>query len=700
MSDLLKNLIACSSFFLIGQTLALEFDVSTDRIIEANENSNEWLTHGRTYSEQRHSSLNQINSENIKNLNIEWFYDLDSSRGHEATPLVIDGIMFTTGAWSVVYANDAVTGELKWKYDPRVPRDKANYLCCDAVNRGVAAWEGKLYIGTLDGRLIALDAENGTVIWETMTVDDFTVYSITGAPRIIKGKVIIGNGGAEYGVRGYVSAYDVNSGEMIWRFYTVPGNPEDGFENDAMKMAAETWKGSEWWKYGGGGTVWDSMAYDPELDLLYIGTGNGSPWNYKIRSPEGGDNLFVSSIVALKPDSGEYVWHYQTTPGDNWDYTATQHIILADITIDGETRKVLMQAPKNGFFYVIDRTNGEFLSAENYVKVTWASGVDSETGRPLKTDLGDYETSFKLVFPGALGGHNWMPMSYSPETGLVYIPAQELYMPFVKDNNYKYDETGWNLGVDMTAIAPPKNLLQLSLLVRSVRGRLSAWDPVAQKEVWKQYLTLPWNGGILSTSGNLVFQGTSDGELVAYDAKTGERKWSKDLQTGIVAAPITYNINGKQYVTVVAGYGGVFAIQAGLPPKYSGGPINARIVTFSLDGDIQLPERPTNINMPKPPPPIEDQASIARGEDLFHWECHMCHGAGAMGGGVIADLRYMTEETHEKFMEITLGGLYTEKGMVGFARRLSEQDAEDIHAYLIQRANETYLLETINSALK
>jgi mono/diheme cytochrome c family protein len=273
-------------------------------------------------------------------------------------------------------------------------------------------------------------------------------------------------------------------------------------------------------------------------------------------------------------------------------------------------------------------------------------------------------------------------------------------MPFVKDDNYKYDETGWNIGVDMTAIAPPKNLLQLSLLVKSVRGRLSAWDPVAQKEVWKQYLTLPWNGGILSTSGNLVFQGTSDGELVAYDAKTGERKWSKDLQTGIVAAPITYNINGKQYVTVVAGYGGVFAIQAGLPPKYSGGPINARIVTFSLDGDIQLPERPANINMPKPPPPIEDQASIARGEDLFHWECHMCHGAGAMGGGVIADLRYMSKDTHEKFKAITLGGLYTEKGMVGFARRLSEQDAEDIHAYLIQRANETYFLETLNSALK
>ena len=700
MRFLRKIVLTFTLIVFTNQVWSEDFNVDADQIINADKNSDQWLSHGRTYNEQRHSTLDQINSENIKNLGIEWFHDLDSSRGHEATPLVIDGVMFSTGAWSVVYANDAVTGELKWKYDPEVPREKAYYLCCDAVNRGVAAWEGKLYLGTLDGRLIALDAKNGTVIWETMTVDNIKAYSITGAPRIIKDKVIIGNGGADFGVRGYVSAYDVNSGEMIWRFFTVPGNPEDGFENDAMKMAAETWKGSEWWKAGGGGTVWDSMAYDPDLDLLYIGTGNGSPWNYKTRSPGGGDNLFVSSIVALKPDTGEYVWHYQTTPGDNWDYTATQHIILADITIDGDLRKVLMQAPKNGFFYVIDRTNGEFLSAENYVKVTWASKVDPETGRPEKIDLGDYETSLKLVFPGALGGHNWMPMSYNPETGLVYIPAQELYMPFAKDNNYEYDEGGWNTAGDITVLAPPKNLLQLSLLARSVRGRLSAWDPVQQKEVWKQYLTLPWNGGVLSTSGNLVFQGTSDGDLVAYDAQTGEKKWSKDLQTGIVAAPITYSIDGKQYVTVVAGYGGVFALQAGLPPKNSGGPINARIVTFSLDGKTELPQRAASINMPNPPSPIEDQASIARGEDLYHLECHMCHGAGAMGGGVIADLRFMTEETHEKFIEITLGGLYTEKGMVGFARRLSEQDAEDIHAYLIQRANETYLLETINSALK
>ncbi|MDC0587100.1 PQQ-dependent dehydrogenase, methanol/ethanol family, partial [Gammaproteobacteria bacterium] len=676
------------------------FDINTKKIVGAKSNQEEWITHGRTYSEERFSGLKQINEKNVSNLGIEWFHDLDSSRGHEATPLVVNGVMFSTGAWSVVFANDASTGELIWKYDPQVPREKAYYLCCDAVNRGVAIWEGKIYLGTLDGRLIALDAKNGALIWEKITVEDSKAYSITGAPRIIKDKVIIGNGGADFGVRGYVSAYDSKTGEMIWRFYTVPGNPKDGFENEAMKLAASTWSGSNWWEYGGGGTVWDSMAYDPELDLLYIGTGNGSPWNYKVRSPDGGDNLFLSSIIALRPDNGEYVWHYQTTPGDNWDYTATQHIILADLMIDGQNRKILMQAPKNGFFYVIDRLTGELISAENYVRVTWANKINIETGRPEKTALGDYEKEDRLVSPGALGGHNWMPMSYNPETGLVYIPTQELYLPFQKDKEYTFKKDNWNTGIDLTAINPPKNLLQLSLLVKSIRGRLSAWDPITQKEVWKKYQTLPWNGGLLSTAGNLVFQGTSDGELIAYNAMNGKKLWSYDLQTGIIAPPITYSINGKQYLSIVAGYGGVFALQAGLPPKYSGGPINGRIVTFALDSKQQLPKRIANKIMPKPPESMGDEASIANGEKVYHYQCHMCHGAGAIGGGVIADLRYMDKKTHDNFLAITLGGLYTNKGMVGFADKISEQDAKDIHAYLIQRAKETYYLETLNSALK
>jgi len=692
------TLLLCS--LVANISVGSDFNIDAKKLIGANSNQEEWMTHGRTYSEERFSGLKQINENNVDQLGIEWFHDLDSSRGHEATPLVVNGIMFSTGAWSVVFANDASTGELIWKFDPQVPREKAYYLCCDAVNRGVAIWDGKIYFGTLDGRLIALDANNGELIWEKITVEDSNAYSITGAPRIIKDKVIIGNGGAEFGVRGYVSAYDSKTGEMIWRFYTVPGNPEDGFENEAMKLAASTWSGSKWWEYGGGGTVWDSMAYDPELDLLYIGTGNGSPWNYKVRSPDGGDNLFLSSIIALRPDNGEYVWHYQTTPGDNWDYTATQHIILADLIIDGQNRKILMQAPKNGFFYVIDRLTGELISAENYVRVTWANKINIETGKPEKTALGDYEEKNRLVSPGALGGHNWMPMSYNPDTGLVYIPAQELYLPFEKDKEYTFKKDNWNTGIDMTAINPPTNLLQLGMLVKSIRGRLSAWDPITQKEVWKKYQTLPWNGGILSTAGNLVFQGTSDGELIAYNAKTGNQLWSYDLQTGIVAPPITYSINGKQYLSVVAGYGGVFALQAGLPPKYSGGPINGRIVTFALDSKEQLPKRIANKIMPKPPVSMGDVASIANGEKVYHYQCHMCHGAGALGGGVIADLRYMNKTTHDDFLAITLGGLYTNKGMVGFSNKISEQDAKDIHAYVIQRARETYYLEKLNSALK
>jgi quinohemoprotein ethanol dehydrogenase len=692
------TLLLCS--LVANISVGSDFNIDAKKLIGANSNQEEWMTHGRTYSEERFSGLKQINENNVDQLGIEWFHDLDSSRGHEATPLVVNGIMFSTGAWSVVFANDASTGELIWKFDPQVPREKAYYLCCDAVNRGVAIWDGKIYFGTLDGRLIALDANNGELIWEKITVEDSNAYSITGAPRIIKDKVIIGNGGADFGVRGYVSAYDSKTGEMIWRFYTVPGNPEDGFENEAMKFAASTWSGSKWWEYGGGGTVWDSMAYDPELDLLYIGTGNGSPWNYKVRSPDGGDNLFLSSIIALRPDNGEYVWHYQTTPGDNWDYTATQHIILADLIIDGQNRKILMQAPKNGFFYVIDRLTGELISAENYVRVTWANKINIETGKPEKTALGDYEEKDRLVSPGPLGGHNWMPMSYNPDTGLVYIPAQELYLPFEKDKEYTFKKDNWNTGIDLTAINPPTNLLQLGLLVKSIRGRLSAWDPIAQKEVWKKYQTLPWNGGILSTAGNLVFQGTSDGELIAYNAKTGDQLWSYDLQTGIVAPPITYSINGKQYLSVVAGYGGVFALQAGLPPKYSGGPINGRIVTFALDSKEQLPKRIANKIMPKPPESMGDVASIANGEKVYHYQCHMCHGAGALGGGVIADLRYMDKATHEDFLAITLGGLYTNKGMVGFSNKISEQDAKDIHAYVIQRARETYYLEKLNSALK
>ena len=337
-------------------------------------NAGDWPLHGRTYDESRHSPLDAINTETVGELGLAWYHDMDTRRGQEATPIVIDGVIYVTSAWSKVHAFDARTGDLLWQYDPEVPGEWAVRGCCDVVNRGVAYHDGKIFFGTFDGRLIALDATDGSPVWEIDTITDRDkFYTITGAPRVVKGRVLIGNGGGEFGVRGYVSAYDAQTGELDWRFYTVPGNPDAPFENPILEMAAETWT-DEWWKLGGGGTVWDSMAYDAELDLLYIGVGNGSPWNPKFRSPEGGDNLFLSSIVALRPDTGEYVWHFQTTPGDQWDFTATQQMILADMEIEGAPRKVLMQAPKNGFFYVIDRETGAFISAEPFVPVTWADG--------------------------------------------------------------------------------------------------------------------------------------------------------------------------------------------------------------------------------------------------------------------------------------------------------------------------------------
>src|SRR5580658_2782370 len=357
-------------------------DVDNARLAGANLDPEDWLSHGRTYDEQRFSPLSQITTSNVSTLGLAWSLDLDTARGQEATPLVADGVLYSTSAWSKVQAIDAATGRLLWQYDPKVPGETGAKACCDVVNRGVGMWKGRVYVGTLDGRLVALDAKTGKEAWSVVTVDQTKKYTITGAPRIVKGKVLIGNGGAEYGVRGYLSAYDAEDGKLAWRFYTVPGDPSQPFEAPILKTAAATWKG-EYWKLGGGGTVWDSMAYDPDLELLYIGVGNGSPWNQRLRSPGGGDNLFLSSIVALKPDTGEYVWHFQTTPGESWDYTATQHIILADLAIDGQPRKVLMQAPKNGFFYVLDRVSGKLISAQPFTTLNWAAGVDLQTGRPL-----------------------------------------------------------------------------------------------------------------------------------------------------------------------------------------------------------------------------------------------------------------------------------------------------------------------------
>jgi len=663
-------------------------DVDGARIAAAENEPGNWLSHGRSYDEQRYSPLVQVNDANATELGLEWFYEFDTRRGLEATPIVVDGVMFTSGAWSRVYALDARNGKLLWQYDPKVPPEWAVHLCCDVVNRGVALWMGSVFVGTLDGRLISLDAQTGSVNWSVQTTDKTKPYSITGAPRVVKGKVIIGNGGAEYGVRGYVSAYEADSGAMAWRFYTVPGNPAEPFESEAMERAAATWNG-EWWNYGGGGTVWDSMAYDPELNLLYIGVGNGSPWNQQIRSPGGGDNLFLSSIVALNPDTGKYVWHYQTTPAETWDYTATQHMILADLEIDGSPRKVILQAPKNGFFYVLDRENGELISAEPYVKTTWASHIDPETGRPVEIEGARYEDGPALVMPAPLGGHNWHPMAYSPETGLIYIPAQDIPFAYGTDENFTFTPGLWNIGVNALYASFPEQPPEVQAqLVDMIKGQIIAWDPVERREAWRVQHTLPWNGGMLATAGNLVFQGNSVGDFAAYRADTGEKLWSASAQTGVVASPVTFEVNGEQYISVLAGWGGAMPLVSGELAAATGSRNISRILTYKLGGTAALPEfKPLNLVL-DPPPRTGDESMLALGKQRFSDRCMVCHGDGAVGGGVVPDLRYMNAQKHQLWMGIVLGGLYSDKGMVSFADVLSAEEATAIQAYVIERANE------------
>ena len=658
------------------------------RLNQAASEPQNWLSHGRTYKEQRFSPLGQINTENIEELGLDWFFDIDTQRGQEATPLVVDGTMYISTAWSMVKALDAKTGKLLWEYDPEVERAWGVYACCDVVNRGVAFWDGQIFVGTLDGYLVALDAETGTQAWKILTVDKSKPYTITGAPRVVKGKVLIGNGGGEYGVRGYISAYDVKNGEMAWRFYTVPGNPADGFESSAIEMAAKTWTG-EWWSLGGGGTVWDSMAYDPDLDLLYIGVGNGSPWDQTIRSPEGGDNLFLSSIVALRPDSGEYVWHYQTTPGETWDFTATQQITLADIEIDGTTRKVLMQAPKNGFFYVLDRATGEFTSGEAFTPMTWATGLD-KAGRPIENPKARYKDEPFVMLPGPSGAHNWHSMSYSPETGLVYIPAQEVFFPMIKDENFKPSDKAWNLGISFDDTPLPTTQEGLEEINKILKGYLLAWDPVTQKEAWRHNHVGISNGGALSTAGNLVFQGTAKGQFNAFNAQDGKLRWSVPTDTGVIAAPMSYEIEGEQYIAIVVGWGGVFGLGSGdLSKVFADVRNNSRVLVFKLGSKAELPASEAyQETAVAPPAQFASSEQVAAGKKLYNQYCFQCHGAQAIGGGLIQDIRYGgVLPDAGLWNEVVLKGLLADQGMANFGAILSEEQAAQIRAYVIEESH-------------
>ena len=676
--------------------------VTSESIIKAE--SNGWLSHGRTYSEQRHSPLSSINKKNVSGLGLQWSYDLGTSRGIEATPIVHDGLMYVSGTWNIVHAIDARTGQKVWSFDPKVDKAQAANACCDVVNRGVAIWGDAVFSATIDGRLISLDAKTGVPNWDVNTIDKSKPYTITGAPRIVKGKVLIGNGGAELGVRGYISAYDAESGDQVWRFYTVPGNPADGFENDTMEMAAKTWTG-EYWAAGGGGTAWDSMAYDPKLDLLYVGVGNGSPWNQRLRSPDGGDNLFLSSIVAIRPDTGDYVWHYQTTPGETWDYTATQHMILAELEIDGKPREVIMQAPKNGFFYVLDRKTGEFISAKNFVPVTWASHIDQETGRPVESETARYANSEalnkppsgvpNLQLPGPLGAHNWHPMSYSPDTGLVYIPAQEAPWVYTDQADYEFKQGQWNTGTEFSHAVLPTDKVTFKVLKSLLKGRLVAWDPIKQEQAWAYEHGGPWNGGVLSTSGGLVFQGAADAHFAAYDANTGERLWKYFTQTGIVAAPITYQLDGEQYIAVASGWGGSYVLGFGGVFPTASEPKVGRVMVFKLGAESKLPElgeleSETQATARQSIPALLDvsQEIVAKGAKAYANTCTVCHGDQAYSSGLIPNLRFSAyTKSSEAFKSVVLGGTLEDRGMPNYSNVFDEATIEAIRAYVISEAN-------------
>jgi quinohemoprotein ethanol dehydrogenase len=655
----------------------------------ANEASGDnWLAFGRTYSEQRFSPLTQVNATTVSRLAPDWFLELPNDRGLVSTPLVVDGTLFFIGSMNVVRAVDAASGKLRWEFDPDVRGSAGRLRVGWDHNRGIGFWKGKVYAATWDGRLFAIDAATGKEVWRVMTVDPDKPLYITGAPKIFKGKVLIGNGGTENGPsRGYVTAYDAETGKQAWRFYIVPGNPADGFENDAMRMAAKTWTG-EWWIHGGGGNAWHGFTYDAELDQLYIGTGNGSPWNRKIRSPEGGDNLFLCSIVALDPDTGEYKWHYQTTPGETWDFNSNMDIVLADLTIAGRPRKVMLHAPKNGFFYVIDRTDGKVISAEPFTTTTWATRIDLDTGRPVEVEGARYERGTATVAPTPLGGHSWHAMSFNPKTGLAYYPAMHITATFTDKgiDLAKWRSTPWlgGYGVNGQFVSGPSRK-------DGPVSTLQAWDPVRQRLAWEVPMEGLFHPGTLTTAGNLVLQGRVDGTLWAYAADSGKPLWQHNLGLGLSAPPVTYAVNGRQYIAILVGWGGALA---GL-----GGPLSAThgwaygvhkryLVAFALDGKATLPPQPP----PSFPAPLKAEFAVDAGAAQFgaalYGICSACHGPAAVAAGMAPDLRASPAVVStETFARIVRDGTRANRGMPRYAD-FTDQQLRALQHYIRRQAAE------------
>ena len=671
------------------------------RLGSAPADSANWLTYGGSWLEQRYSTLTQIDAKNISRLAPAWSFDLDTDRGQESTPIVVDGTMFVTSAWSKVYALDARTGKQQWFFDPRVPGSAGPKPCCDVVNRGAAVYEGKVFVGTLDGRLIALDARTGTIVWSVLTVDPKKMYSITGAPRVARGKVYIGNGGGEFGGRGYVSAYDASSGKLVWRFYTTPGDPAgppDGVASDdaLARIAQPTWFGP-WREYRGGGQVWNAIVYDPDFNQLYIATGNGFPHNRKFRSDGRGDNLFIASVIALNADTGRYVWHLQETPGDSWDYDSVQDMILTDLRIGGARRHVLLHAPKNGFFYVLDRRTGKLVSVAPYVAgINWASKVDPASGHPDIDPAAYYVDAPFTGHPGEGGAHGWQPFAFSPRTGLVYFPVAESSTYFVGTPTYEYvdglDNPGFIHGAmpevhgaDLAAVG------KLSTPVRaptnpSGRSFLLAWDPIKQSAAWRA--DVRGGGGVLVTASNLVFQGRSRagvlGELAALRADTGQEIWKYETPNAILQGPITYTVDGEQYIAAASGAGGAAIIFGGEPAHVRQ---VGRIVTFKLDGAATLPLDPPLAPRPVPVSLQAAGTTINEGKERYARLCGRCHGLNMFSANIVPDLRRSAAlGDMDAWKAIVLGGALERQGMVGWSKFLTPESAESIRAYVADEA--------------
>lgn len=639
----------------------------------------DWPGYGRTYGEQHFSPLTQIDRRNVGRLGLAWYIDLPP--GDAATePVEVGGVLFYAQGLGIVHAVDAATGRELWRYDPHSGEKAGLGLRFSWSSHGLCWWNGKVYVGTVDGRLIALDGKTGKLVWSVQHTIKGGGQFISAAPRAFGGRIIVGQGGGDFSFsRGYTTAYDAETGKLLWRFYTVPGDPAKGFENRAMAMAAKTWAG-QWWKWGGGGEPWNAFAYDAANNQILFGVGNGYPWNREIRSP-GGDNLFLCSIIAVDADTGEYRWHYQFNAGDSWDYDATMDIELADLNIGGKLRQVAMEAPKNGYFYVFDRADGKLLSAGQIAaKLTWAKGIDMRTGRPIEVSGIRYQNGEAFeMWPSPRGAHSWMPMAFSPQTGLVYIPRLSQGLTF---DSRGIDADG-HLRVLGANIGEPKSnpLNETSALI--------AWNPVTQKQAWVVSTFGGWNGGVLATGGDLVFEGQINGRLSAYEARHGKELWHFPAQDAVLAAPISYRVGGKQYVSVVVGMAG----SAALDPPSLGGLVfdyrtqKRRVLTFVLDGKAELPPAPLPVIQAASDPDYKpDPALAGKGAGIFGFNCGICHGPAAVSGGTAPDLRRSDiPPAADIFDAVVHDGTLVANGMPRF-NDLSEGDIAALRQYIRSRA--------------